>query len=204
MRLPRFGGSSVHFATHPWPLIAWTIFWFPIFYGLLPLGAGLCLIVGFSSFNLLFCSFHSLATILVVPLCHSCCDIIWPMLAGPISLDLYSCCFGLSCPITLLVGSFVPFPTPWASSAHFLILHSHELLLTFLDFSGPITISFIFEAHWFTISFSRLLLGPFASLKAHLLILWAYNPLFLPFGFNDSSNHPLTLLCPYYWASSCY
>ena len=122
MRLLKFGGSSVHFATHPWPLMAWTIFWFPIFYGLLPLGAGLCLIVGFSSFSLLFCSFRSLATIPVVPLCHSCCDIIWPMLAGPISLDLYSCYFGLSCPITLLVGSFVPFPTPWASSTHLLSL----------------------------------------------------------------------------------
>ena len=104
----------------------------------------------------------------------------------------------------LLLGHPRPICFPWASSAHFLILHSHELLLTFLDFPGPITISFIFEAHWFTISFSRLLLGPFASLKAHLLILWAYNLLFLPFGFNDSSNHPLTLLWPYCWASSCY
>ena len=45
---------------------------FPFFYGLLPLGAGLYLMVGFAFFQptLLLLSF------LVIPFCHSCCDII--------------------------------------------------------------------------------------------------------------------------------
>ena len=51
------GGSSAYSVAHPWLLMAWAIFWFPILYGLLLLGARLCLIVGFSSFSLLFCSF---------------------------------------------------------------------------------------------------------------------------------------------------
>ena len=46
MRLSCSGGLSAHFAAHPWLLMAWAIFWFLILYGLLPLGAGLCLIVG--------------------------------------------------------------------------------------------------------------------------------------------------------------
>ena len=54
MRLSWSRGSFAHSAAHPWLLMAWAIFWFPILYGLLPLKAGLCLIVGFSSFNLLF------------------------------------------------------------------------------------------------------------------------------------------------------
>ena len=199
--------------------------------------------MGFSSFSLLFCSFRRLATILAVPLYHSYCDVIWPVLIGPFSLDLYSCYFGLSCPITLLVGSFVPCPPPWASFAHLLslvifgsfsnfifpwvftdslglsgpnyhILHFwgscifHQPLTFSLHYFGPAVAHSHFStshnAHGFTIYFFGLLLGPFASLKAHLLILWAYNPLFLPFGFNSSSNHPLILLCPYCLASFCY
>ena len=39
-------------------------------------------------------------------------------------------------------------------------------------------------------------------LKAHLLVLWAYNPLFLSFGLNGFSIHLLTLFCPCCWASS--
>ena len=57
MRWPWFGSSSAHSVTHPWFLIVWAIFWFPILYGLLPLGAELCLIVDFFSFILLFYSF---------------------------------------------------------------------------------------------------------------------------------------------------
>ena len=243
MYLLWYGGSSVHSTTHPWPLIAWTIFWFPILYGLLPLGDRLCLIVDFSSFSLLFCSFCSLATIPAIPLCHSYCDVIWPILARPFSLDLYSCYFGLSCPIILLVGSFVSFPPPWASSTHLLslgildsfsnstfpwaftnslgLLWPNYHILHFLDswvFHQPLTFSFhyfgsavahshfstSYNAHGFTISFSMLLLGSFASLKAHLLILWAYNPLFILFGFNGSSINPLTHLYLYCWASSYY
>ena len=63
MHLPWFGGSFAHSTAHLWLLMVWAIFWFPILYGLLPLGAGLCLIVGSSSFSLLFYSFSRLATI---------------------------------------------------------------------------------------------------------------------------------------------
>ena len=38
------------------------------------------------------------------------------------SLDLYSCYFGLSWPITLLMGSFGLFLSPWASLVHLLSL----------------------------------------------------------------------------------
>ena len=54
MRLPWSGSSFAHSAAHAWLLMAWAIFLFPILYGLLPLEAGLCLIVGFSSFSQLF------------------------------------------------------------------------------------------------------------------------------------------------------
>ena len=94
-----------------------------------------------------------------MPLSYSCCGVFWPVLVRPLlgllhallsigyndlvwSLDLYSYYFGLSWPITLLVGSFGPFLFPWASSAYFLILHSHGFLLTLLGFPGTITISF--------------------------------------------------------------
>ena len=42
-------------------------------------------------------------------------DLVW-------LLGLYLCYFGFSCPITLLVGSFGPFLSPWASLAHLLSL----------------------------------------------------------------------------------
>ena len=125
MHLLWFGGSFVHSATHPWPLMIWTVFWFLIPYGLLLSRVGPCLIMGFSFSSLLFCSFRSLATIPTMLLCYSCCGVIWPQLTGPLlgllriplsigyndpvrSLDSYSCYFGLSWPITLLAGSFIP------------------------------------------------------------------------------------------------
>ena len=95
-------------------------------YGLLLSRAGLCLIVGFSFFSLLLYSFRGLAAIPAMLLCYSYCGVIWPQLVGHLlsllrillsigyndlvwSLGLYSHYFGLSWPITLLVGSFVPF-----------------------------------------------------------------------------------------------
>ena len=51
-----------------------------------------------------------------------------------------------------LLGYPWPICFPWVSSAHFLIIHSHELLLTLLGFSGPITISFILGAHELSIN----------------------------------------------------
>ena len=99
---------------------------FPFFIGLLLSRVGPCLIVGFYFFSLLLCSFCGLATIPAMLLYYTCHGVIWPQLAGPLlgllrfllsisyndlvwSLDLYSCYFRLSWPLTLLVGSFVPF-----------------------------------------------------------------------------------------------
>ena len=145
MHLSWSGSSSVHSATHPRPLMAWTVFWFLIPYGLLFSRARLCLIVGFSFFNLLFCSFRGLATIPTMLLCYSSWGVIWPQLARPLlgrlriplligyndlvwSLDLYSCYFGLSWPITLLMGSFVPFLSSLGILGPFAFL-GHPLLI---------------------------------------------------------------------------
>ena len=59
---------------------------------------------------------------------------------------------GLLCPISFLFGNPWPICFPWASSAHFLILHSHGLLLTLLSFPGLITLSFILGAHELSIN----------------------------------------------------
>ena len=138
MRLLWSGGSSAHFTAYLWLFMAWVIFWFPICYGLLPLGARLCLIVGFSSFSLLFYSFHSLATIscrTTLPFLLWCLfDLSLLSLFGPAaysslnnsiwSLDSYSCYFGLFyyiaygllCPIYFFLGILGPFSNsafPW-------------------------------------------------------------------------------------------
>ena len=126
------------------------------------------------------------------------------------------------------VSHSFPFGNPWPI---FLILHFHELLLTLLDFLGPITLSFILGAHGFSInplpffacitsgllwpiltflhhtahgfatSLSPGFFRPICFLKAHLFILWACDPIFLPFGLNGFSIHLLALLCPCCWAS---
>ena len=45
-----------------------------------------------------------------------------------------------------------PICFPWASSAFFLTLHSHGLLLNSLGFPGPITLSLILKAHGLAIN----------------------------------------------------
>ena len=97
--------------------------------------AGPCLIMGFPLFNpffapsvvlLPFLPYHSTVPTMVLfdlcllglfgpTVCSFLNDSIW-------LLDLYSCYFGLSQPITLLVGSFVPFLSSWVSLAHLLSL----------------------------------------------------------------------------------
>ena len=105
-----------------------------------------------------------------------------------------------------------PIYFPWAFFAHFLILHTHGLLLTLLGLPGPISLSFIRGAHglslnpllsyfipsdllWPILTFSTshcpwvtfslwAILSQFAFLKAHLFTLWAYDPLFLPLRLN--------------------
>ena len=62
-------------------------------------------------------------------------------------------------------GLLWPICFPWAFSAHFLILHSHGLLLTPLDFPNPITIFFILKAH-------GLLINPLLSYFITLNLLW--------------------------------
>ena len=59
--------------------------------------------------------------------------------------------YGLLCPISFLFGHPWPICFPWASFAHFLILHSHEFLRTLLGFPDPITLSFILGAHGLSI-----------------------------------------------------
>ena len=79
-------------------------------------------------------------------------------------LTHYIAC-GLLCPISFLFGHPWPICFPWASMAHFLILHSHGLLLTLLGFPNPITLSFILGAHGLSIN---LLLFYFITLS----LLW--------------------------------
>ena len=57
-------------------------------------------------------------------------------------LDSLHCLWALLSHFFLLRHPW-PIFFPWASLAHFLILHSHGLLLTLLGFPDPITLSFI-------------------------------------------------------------
>ena len=91
-------------------------------------------------------------------------------------LTHYIAC-GLLCPISFFLSILGPFAFlghswpicfPWAFLAHFLTLQSHELLLTLLCFLGPISSSFIFGAHGFSIN---LLLSYFITLGLLWLIL---------------------------------
>ena len=136
--------SFAHPAAHPWLLMLWAIFWFPILYGLLLLGAGLRLIVGFSSFSLLFYSLSSLATILAIPLCHSCCDVIWLQLVGP----LWACCLFFSQWLNMVIEFILMLF--WAFLLHCLWAPLSHLFL--LGHSWPFFFSSVFP--WvFTNSF---------------------------------------------------
>ena len=90
------------------------------------------------------------------------CGVIWPVLVGPLlgllhvflsigynepvwSLDLYSCYFELSWSITLLMGSFGPFLSSWASSAHLLSL---GILGPFSNSAFPCAFTNFFGLPW--------------------------------------------------------
>ena len=103
--------------------------------------------------------------------------------------------YGLFCPISFLFGHPWPICFPWISLAHFLILHSHGLLLTFLSFPSLITLSFILGAHVLSINpllsyFITLnLLWPILTFLHHimpmdllLLSLGSFRPIFFPQG----------------------
>ena len=125
LHLPWFGGSSVHSAAHPWPLMVWIAFLFLIPYSLLLPRAGPCLIVGFFSFSLFFASSVILLPFSVIPLCCSCRGIIWLMPVGP----LWACLFfsqWLNMVITFILMLLWAFPNPfhclWALLSHFFLL----------------------------------------------------------------------------------
>ena len=144
MHLLWSGGSSMHSTTHPWPLMAWPVFWFFIPYGLLLLRARPCLIVGFSFFSLLFCSFRSLATVPNMLLCYSCCSVIWPQLVGPL-LGLLHIPFSIA--IMTQYGHWIyTYATLgfldslhylWAPLSHFFPLWASLTHLLSLDILGP-------------------------------------------------------------------
>ena len=129
------------------------------------------------------------------------------------------------------LGRLGPVCSPWVSSAFFLTLYSHGLLLNSLGFPSPITLSLILGVHGFAInpilSLLSLLLvcrNPFLLfhiiycpwfafslfpdsfkliylLKAHLFILGACDPLFLPLGLNGFFIYLPTLFYLCCWAS---
>ena len=89
-----------------------------------------------------------------------------------------------SWPISLLVGSLVPFLSSWASLAHllslgilgrFLIFHTHGLLLTLLSFPGSIILFLILGAHGLPINpllsyfITSGLLWPILTLLLHIM-----------------------------------
>ena len=151
---------------------------------MLPLGARLYLIVGFSFFSPLFCSFlqscyHFLLYRSAIPVVMlfdpSLLSLFGPTAHSSLNDSIWS--FGFC--ITLLVGSFVPFISSWASLARllfsgfldlFLTLRSHGLLLTPLGFPGPIALSFILGAN-------GLAINPLLSLLA--LLRACYGPFLL-------------------------
>ena len=108
--------------------MAWAVFWFPFLYGLLAIGAGLCLIVGFSFFNPLFCSFlqscydfllHYFAIPTVMSFGPSLLDFFGPTACSSLNDSAWSLGFIF---VTLLAGSCVLFISSWASLAHLLSL----------------------------------------------------------------------------------
>ena len=112
------------------------------------------------------------------------------------------------------LGRPKPVCFPWVSSALFLTLHSHGLLLNYLGFLGPITLSLILGVHglainsllsllsllsayrgpfslfniiycpWFTFSLFSGSFKPIYLLKAYLFISQDCDLLFLPLGLN--------------------
>ena len=133
--------------------------------------------------------------------------------------------FGHPQPVSSLSGSFVPFysfrhPRPIP------ILYSHGPLLSLLGFPGPNyhilyfwglwafhqLLTYLiqyFVPLWPILAFLHHILPmgllflspdsfrPVCLLKAHLFILWAYDPLFLSFGLNGFLLNLLTLFFPY-------
>ena len=130
IRLPRSGRLVCSFCRSFWLLMVLAVSWSPIFYALLPLGAGFCRIMGFPSFSLLFYFFCSLAIIF----CHTTLSFLlwcyltqscWAFLGLPFILlpmieyghwSFYYITCGLLCPICFFLGIFDPLAfleLPW-------------------------------------------------------------------------------------------
>ena len=214
-----------------------TIFWFPfplwlaLLRDLALLDSGLCFSSAYPFFCYLLLPYHSI--ILTAKLFAS-------ILLGLFGPAVYSSPNGLVRPFFLLLYHWrapishlfsprhpEPVCFPWASSALFLTLHSHELLLNSLGFLGPITLSLILGVHRLAINPLLSLLslfwvcrGPFSLfhiiycpwfafplfwgsfkliylLNAHLFISWACDPLFMPLGLNGFSIYLPTLFCSF-------
>ena len=139
-----------------------TIFWFSFPLWLALFGAGPCLTVGFAFLQpTIFPATISCHTTLSFML-WSCFALIWLGLFRPV---VYSSPNGPTRPLVLLLycwrtlishlfslGRPEPVCFPWASSALFLTLHSHRLLLNSLGFLDPIILSFILGVHRFAIN----------------------------------------------------
>ena len=94
----------------------------------------------------------------IVPLYYSCCDVIWPNLAGPIwacrffFLQWLSMIIGPF--ITLLASSSVPFASYWASLTHLLSLGflgpfpNSAFSWVFTNFSGHSWPNYLIPHHW--------------------------------------------------------
>ena len=171
--------------------------------------AGPCLVVGFlflSQFFAFFVILPSLSAILFLlflPWCYLT-HVCWASLGLLLILLIMTqygnwfythTTLGFSWPISLLVGSFVPFLSPWASLTHFLILHTHKLLLTHLGFPGLITLFFTLGAHKLPINpllsyfITSGLLWPIFTLLHHIMPMGllslssgSFSPVYFPQG----------------------
>ena len=144
-----------------------TIFWFPFPLWLaLPrdwalLDSGLC----FSSTHPFSC-YHLLPYHSIIPAAKLFASILLFILLPMVlvrSLVLLLLHLQASMSHLFSLGCPEPICFPWASSALFLTLHSHGLLLNSLGFPGPITLSLILWVHGFAIN----------SLLFLLSLLWA-------------------------------
>ena len=211
----------------------------PVLVGYKLVRSGPCLMVGFAFLQpILFSCYHLLSYHSIIPTVKLFASILLGFFGPavysspngpvrPLVLLLYHWRAPVSHLFSLRYLGLVCFP--WASSTIFLTLHSYELLLNYLGFPGPITLSLILGVHgfainpllyllslfwacrgtfslfhiiycpWFAFSLFSNSFKPIYLLKAHLFISWACDPLFLPLGLNGFSIYLPTFLCSCCW-----
>ena len=143
-----------------WPaqyaVCSWPFFGFPFLYDLPYLGLGL---VWWWALFFLQPTFFLLPSP-TIPLYHSYCEIVLPQSGCLFGPAVHSSPNGPARPLVLLshqwrapvshlfsLGRLGPVCFPWTSSALFLTLHYHGLLLNSLGFPSPITLFLIFGVH---------------------------------------------------------